>query len=64
MGFRVLIEERAGENRKMTEVLSYVKQKAANAFMRIKPLQKKMVLFKNPLGKGLTQEINGDGGSI
>ena len=27
-------------------------------------LQKKMVLFINLLGKGLTQEINRDGGSI
>ena len=27
-------------------------------------LQKKMVLFINLLGKGVTQENNGDGGSI
>ena len=39
----------------MTVLLSYVKQQAASA------LQKKMVLFINLLGKGLTQEINGDG---
>ena len=54
----MLIEERANENREMTAVLTYVKQQAASA------LQKKMVLFINLLGKGLTQEINGDGGSI
>ena len=54
----MLIEERANENREMTAVLTYVKQQAASA------LQKKMVLFLNLLGKGLTQEIGGDGGSI
>ena len=42
----------------MTLVLSYGKQQAARALL------KKMVLFKNLLGKELTQEINGDGGSI
>ena len=49
--FRALIEERADESREITVVLSYVKQQAASA------LQKKMVLFVNLLGKGLTQEI-------
>ena len=39
---------RANENREMTAVLSYVKQEAASA------LQKKMALFKNQLGQGLT----------
>ena len=53
-----MIEERAIENTEMTVTLSYVKQQAASA------LQKKMVLFTNLLGKELTQEINGDGGSI
>ena len=38
--------------------MSYVKQQAASA------LQKKMPLFINLLGQGLTQEINGDGGSM
>ena len=56
--FRALIEERANENREMTVELSCVKQQAASA------LQTKMVLFTNLLGEGLTQEINGDGGSI
>ena len=56
--FRALIEERANENREMTAVLTYVKQQAASA------LQKKMVIFRSLLGKVLTQEINGDGGSI
>ena len=42
----------------MTVVLSFVKQQAASA------LQKKMVLFINLLGKGITQEIIGDRGSI
>ena len=51
------MEERANENREMTIVLSYVKQETGSA------LQKKMFLFINLLGKGLTQEINGDGGS-
>ena len=54
----MLIEERANENREMTVVLTYVKQQATSA------LQKKMVLFLNLLGKGMTQEINGDGDSI
>ena len=56
--FGALIEERANEIREMTVVLSYVKQQAASA------LQKKMVLFVNLLGKGLTQGINSDGVSI
>ena len=34
-------------------VVSYIKQQPGSA------LQKKMVLFRNLLGKGLTQEING-----
>jgi len=38
--FRALIEERARENREMTEVLSYVKQQAVNTFMRIKRITK------------------------
>ena len=42
----------------MTAVLTYVKQQAASA------LQKKMVIFRSLLEKGLTQEINGDGGFI
>ena len=54
----MLIEERANENREMIAVLPFVKQQAASA------LQKKMVLFINLLGKGLTQEINRDGGYI
>ena len=54
----MLIEERANENREMTAVLTYVKQQATNV------LQKRMVLFLNLLGKGMTQEINGDGDSI
>ena len=37
----------------MTVVLSYIKQQPGSA------LQKKMILFRNLLGKGLTQEING-----
>ena len=45
-------------NGEMTVVWSYVKQQAASA------LQKKMALFINLLGKGLTQENNGDGGPI
>ena len=52
------MEERANEIREITVVLSYVKQQAASV------LQKKMVLFINLLGKGLTQGINSDGGSI
>ena len=54
----MLIEEGANENREMTAVLTFVKQQAASA------LQKKMVIFINLLGKGLTQKINGAGGSI
>ena len=42
----------------MTVELSYVKQQAASA------LQKEMVIFITLLGKELTLEINGDGGSI
>ena len=48
----MLIEERANENRDMTVVLSHVKQQPGSA------LQKKIVLFRNLLGKGPTQEIN------
>ena len=40
------------------------RQQAASAFMRFKHITKKMFLFINVLGKGLTLEINGDGGSI
>lgn len=54
----VLIEERANGNKEMTVVLSYVKQLAASA------LQKQVVLLINLLRKGLTQVVNGDGGSI
>ena len=32
--------------------------------MRFERITKKMVLFVNLLGKGLTQEINRDGGSL
>ena len=56
----------------MTVVLSYVKQQPARAFMRYScalPKKKnknktKEDLFINLLGKGLTQEINGDRSSI
>ena len=58
------MEERANENREMTVVLSYVKQQAANTFMRFKRIAKENGPCINLLGKGLTQEINGDGGSI
>jgi len=65
MRFRALIEERASENREVTEVFSYVKQQVVVEFMRFKcALQKKMVLFINLLGKGLTQESKLDRGSI
>ena len=47
---------RTHENREM-RVLSYVKQQAASAFMRLNALQKKMVLFINLLGKGLTKNV-------
>ena len=53
--------ERAIENREMTVVLSYIKQQAASAFI-IHVIE--TVLFVNIFGKGLTQEINGDEGSI
>ena len=56
--FPVLIEERGIENKGMTVESSSFKQRAARV------LQKKMVLFINLLGKGLTQEIHRDGGSI
>ena len=39
-------------------------EQAASAFMRSKRITKEMVLFINLLGKGLTQELNRDGGSI
>ena len=43
----------------MTALLSYVKQQAAaSAFMRLRNITKKMILFVNLNGKGLTQEIN------
>ena len=45
-------------NREMTVAMFYVKQQTGSA------LQKKMVLFINLLEKGLSQEINGDRGSI
>ena len=45
------MKESANEDREMTVVLSYVEQQAAST------LQKKMVLFVNLLGKGLTQKI-------
>ena len=57
--------DRANENREMTLVLSYVcreQLQTASAFTRFKWITKKMVLlFINLLGKGLTQEISGDG---
>ena len=51
----MLIEERANENREM-----------ASRFMRFKCITKEngSINFINLLRKGLTQEINGDGGSI
>ena len=52
------MEERANENREMTAGSKRIHAIHASA------LQKKMVLFINLLGKGLTQEINRDGGSI
>ena len=58
----MLIEERANENRGMTVVLPYFKQRAASTFMRFKHYKRKW--FYNLLGKGLTQEMNGRGGSI
>ena len=54
-GFRALIEERANENREMTADSRRIFSRA---------LKKKMVLFITILGKGLTQESNGDGNSI
>ena len=45
------VKEAANEDREMTVVLSYVEQQEAST------LQKKMVLFINLLGKGLTQKI-------
>ena len=38
--FRALIKERATENREMTVVLCYVKEQAANAFMRFQRIIK------------------------
>ena len=35
-----MMEERANENREMTVVLSYVKQRGASAFMRFKGITK------------------------
>ena len=55
---RALIEERANEYSEITVVMSYAKQPAASALL------KKKILFINLIGKGLTQEIHGDGGSI
>ena len=52
----MLIEERANENREMTA--------GSRRIHAIQALQKKMVLFVTLLGKGLTQEINGDGSPI
>ena len=54
----MLIEQLATENREMTVLLSYVKQQAHSCDSSA--LQKKMALFINLLGKGLTQEINGN----
>ena len=49
----------------MTVALSYVKQQAANAFIRFKRMTKENdSIFKSILGEGLTKEINGDRGSI
>ena len=53
----MLIEERANENREMTAGSRCIHE------IQI-ALQKKMVLFITLLGKGMTQEINGDGSSI
>ena len=60
----MLIEERANENREMKVALSYVKQYAANTFIRFKRIAKENGPCISLLGKGLTQEINGDGGFI
>ena len=38
--FRALIEERTNEKREMTEVMSYVKQQAASAFIGFKRITK------------------------
>ena len=57
--FRVLIKERANENRETTAGGKRIH--AIQAHYRRKIL---MVLFITLLGKGLTQEINGDGSSI
>ena len=62
-----MVEVGASENhKKMTVVLLHFKQQAANTFLRFKLIakKKKTVVFLNLLGKGLTQEINGDRGSI
>ena len=49
----------------MTVALSYVKQQAANAFIRFKRMTKENdSIYKSILGEGLTKEINGDRGSI
>ena len=60
----MLIEERANENRETTVVLSYSNRRQQADSCDSSALRKKMVQLINLLGKGLTQEINGDGGSI
>ena len=53
------------ENREMPVALSYVQPQAASAFMRLSRITKeKDSIYKSILGEGLTQEINGDRGSI
>ena len=53
------MEERANENREMTAGSGQQAHSYDSS-----ALQKKMFLFITLLGKGLTQEINGDGSSI
>jgi len=61
----VLIAEGSNEIREMAVALSYVKQQAASSkqIHAIKCLIKENGSIYKSTRKGLTQEINGDGGS-
>ena len=60
----MLVEERANENREITEVLSNFKQQAASAYMRFKHITKENGSIYKSAKERFTQEINGDGGFI
>ena len=62
--FRALIEERTNEKREMTEVMSYVKQQAASAFIVFKRITKENGSIYRSAWERVNSRVNVDGSSI